>query len=68
MTLALDQAQPANLPLVRRPRMLLALRRWLAAVCAQWAEECAEPADTLSTLTVRDWADLPTWHPAADPE
>lgn len=61
MTLALDHAPAALLH-----RFLHALRSWLAALHRYWFVDCVLPSDPRSSLSTRDWADLPTWHPTVD--
>jgi hypothetical protein len=65
MTLALDHAQKASL----FPRLLRTLRDRLAAFRHHWFVECVAPEeDPLSSLSPRDWSDLPTWHPVTRDE
>ncbi|WP_316358603.1 hypothetical protein [Devosia sp.] len=63
MTLALDHT-PAATGTHRVARLVRAIRAWMVAFHHYWFVECVEPSDPMAALTSRDWADLPTWHPA----
>ena len=39
---------------------------WFAGVIAQVYARDEEPVDPTANFTAREWADLPTYHPASD--
>lgn len=67
MTIALDHT-PTGFIASRLTRLVRALRAKLSALHHYWFVECVGPSDPLSPMTQRDWADMPTWHPASEDE
>ena len=65
MTIALDHT-PTGPIAPSMTRLVRALRARLAALHHYWFVECVGPSDPLSPISHRDWADMPTWHPASE--
>lgn len=62
MSLALDHT-PAAAVTPRFTRLVRAMREWATAFHHHWFVECVEPSDPFASMSSRDRADLPTWHP-----
>lgn len=48
------------------PGAVARLRTWFAGFIAQVFARDNAPADPTASFTAREWADLPTYHPARD--
>lgn len=49
-----------------RPSLLVRAWAWLAELVANLCAGNEEPADPTASFSAREWADLPTHHPASD--
>ncbi|MBN9309370.1 hypothetical protein [Devosia sp.] len=49
-----------------RPSLMARARAWLAGLIADLCAGADAPADPTASFSPREWADLPTHHPASD--